>query len=152
MPLSSKRLERLVRQRDLLERLQRRELAEAITLRDRRARALAEANATRDLLLDADRPAGPVDLADLLAAGAYLQRLDRDIAAREAALAHSEEDVAEERAALMERRRDRRSLELLLERRRAEERLQRSRAESRQLDDFIAARWKPGTPATEDTP
>jgi flagellar export protein FliJ len=152
MSLPPKRLKRLIRQRDLLERLQRRELAEAIRLRDRRAHALGEAHASRDQLLQPAAPGRPVDIADLLAGAAYLRRLNRDIAARQAALHHSEEDVAEERALLLERRRDRRALELLLERRQAEERLRLARATARQLDDLVAARWRTATPPREDAP
>ncbi len=146
MPLSSKRLRRLIRQRELLERLQQRELAEAIALRNRRAAALAEARTSRELLLQAGPQPGPVDVTDRIAAAAYLVRIERDIAARDAALAHSEEDVAEERAALMERRRDRRAFELLLERRHAAERLERDRTLARQLDELVAARWRHPTP------
>lgn len=153
MPLSSKRLKRLIRQRELLERLQQRELAEAVALRDRRAAALAEAHRSRELLFDAGTPGGPVDVADLIAGAAYLARIERDIAARAAALAHSEDDVAEERAALMERRRDRRAFELLLDRRLAAERIERERAQARQLDDLVAARWRATTPSRpEDVP
>lgn len=150
MPISSKRLERLIRQRTLAERLQRRELAQAIAFRDLRARALAEAQATHETLLATGPRTGTIDIADLLATTAYLLRLERDIDTRRAALADSEEDVAEERAVLMERRRDRRALELLLQRRRAQEQLQRARAEQRRIDDLVAARWRPAQTAPQE--
>ncbi|WP_322794963.1 flagellar export protein FliJ [Tepidiforma sp.] len=143
MSLPPKRLKRLLRQRELLERVQQRELAEALALRNRRAAALEESRATREAVLDLPLEPGPLDPADLLARAAAIARLDREIAARGAALAHSDGDVAEEREALMERRRDRRALETLLERRLAAERLERARAQARQLDDFAAARWRP---------
>lgn len=153
MPIPSKRLERLIRQRALAEHLQQRELAQAIAFRDLRAHALAEAETTHEALLATGPRTGTVDIADLLATSAYLLRLEGDIAARRAALAESEEDVAEERAVLMERRRDRRALELLLERRRAQEHLQRARTEQRRIDDLVAARWRPAqNPPQEHLP
>jgi flagellar export protein FliJ len=144
MTLTPQRLKRLVTQRERLERIQEGELAEAQRLLLRREHALDESRQQRAAVLDAGAPArGPIDPADFLAAVAYLRRVEREIGAREAALAHSEADVAEERGVLLERRRDRKAVETLLDRRLEEERIARNRADIKRIDELATNRWIP---------
>lgn len=144
MPLTPQRLRRLVKHRERLERLQEQELAEAQRLYHIRARALAEATEQRERFLDAGPPhRGPISLADLLAGTEFLRRVERDIAARRAALATSELDVAEERALLLARRRDRKAMETLLDRRLDEERIAANRADIKRIDELASVRWRP---------
>lgn len=146
MTLTPQRLRRLVKQRERLEKLQEGELAEAMRLYRRREDALNESIGNREALLDTAFGGNALDIADLLAAGDYLGRVDREIAARRAALQHSASDVEEERAELMDRRRDRRAMETLLERRLEEERIERTRAEMRLIDELATTRWRPARP------
>ena len=146
MTLTPQRLRRLVKQRERLEKLQEGELAEALRLYRRREDALNESKANREALLDGPSTGGAVDLADLLAAGEYLRRVDREIVARGAALQHSANDVEEERAELMVRRRDRKAMEALLDKRLEEERIKRARAELRLIDELATTRWRPAKP------
>jgi flagellar export protein FliJ len=144
MTLTPQRLKRLVTQRERLERIQEGEFAEAQRLLLRREHALDESRQQRAAVLDAGAPArGPIDPADFLAAVAYLRRVEREIGAREAALAHSEADVAEERGVLLERRRDRKAVETLLDRRLEEERIARNRADIKRIDELATNRWIP---------
>lgn len=146
MTLTPQRLRRLVKQRERLEKLQEGELAEALRLYRRREDALNESKANREALLDGPSTGGAVDIADLLAAGEYLRRVDREIVARGAALQHSANDVEEERAELMVRRRDRKAMEALLDKRLEEERIERARAELRLIDELATTRWRPAKP------
>jgi flagellar export protein FliJ len=148
MTLSPQRLKRLVKQRERLEKLQEGELAEAMRLYRKREDALNESLGNRDQLMDSAAAEGPLDMADFLAAGAYLRRVDREIGARRAALDHSANDVEEERTELLLRRRDRKAMEALLDKRLEEERVERARAELRFIDELATTRWRPngGTP------
>lgn len=146
MTLTPQRLRRLVKQRERLEKLQEGELAEALRLYRRREDALNESKANREALLDGPSTGSALDLADLLAAGEYLRRVDREIVARGAALQHSANDVEEERAELMVRRRDRKAMEALLDKRLEEERIERARAELRLIDELATTRWRPAKP------
>jgi len=143
MTLTPQRLKRLVKQRERLEKLQEGELAEAMRLFRKREDALNESLQNRERLMDTTAGHGPLDMADFLAAGAYLRRVDREIGARKAALEHSANDVEEERAELMLRRRDRKAIEALLDRRLEEERIERARAELRLIDELATTRWRP---------
>lgn len=149
MSLTPQRLQRLVKHRERLERLQEHEYAKAQRLYFARLRALESTRADRERFLDAGPPAdGPVDMAGLLSGGDYRQRVEREIGARSAALAFSEEDVSEERAALLERRRDRKAMEALLDHRIEDERLQQQRRENKRIDELAVTRWqRPGTGA-----
>jgi flagellar export protein FliJ len=142
MTLTPQRLRRLMKQRERLERLQEKELAEALRLHARRAEALDESHSNREALLGVELGQGPLDLADLEAGMLYLRRVDREIEARSAALAHSANDVDEERGELMLKRRDRKAIEALLEKRLEEERLARKRAELRLIDELAVTRWQ----------
>ena len=146
MTLTPQRLRRLVKQRERLEKLQEGELAEALRLYRRREDALNESKANREALLDGPSTGSALDLADLLAAGEYLRRVDREIVARGAALQHSANDVEEERAELMVRRRDRKAMEALLDKRLEEERIERARAELRLIDELATTGWRPAKP------
>ena len=142
MTLSPKRLQRLVKHRERLERLQEERLAEARQQHVRRERALAETESRRDGLYESGAPAsGAVDPGEWAAAGAYLVRLQREIGARKAALAHSAETVEGERRELMERRRDVKAIETLLDHRQEEERLLASRADIKRIDELAGRRW-----------
>lgn len=143
MTLTPKRLRRLVKQRERLEKLQEGELAAATRLYRRREDALNESLGNREQLMESAANDGPLDVADFLAAGAYLRRVDREIGARRAALEHSANDVEEERNELLLRRRDRKAMEALLDKRLEEERIERSRAESRLIDELATTRWRP---------
>lgn len=145
MTLTPQRLKRLVKQRERLEKVQEGELAEAMRLFHRREDALNESLDNRESLLDTSF-GGALDLADLLAAGDYLRRVDREIGARRAALEHSANDVAEERAELLSRRRDRKAMEALLDKRLEEERIERARADLRLIDELATTRWRPNNP------
>jgi flagellar export protein FliJ len=146
MTLAPQRLKRLVKQRERLEKLQEGELAEAMRLYRRREESLNESLGNRTALLDRQGAVGSVDVADFLAAGDYLRRVDREIAARKAALEHSALDVEAERSELLLRRRDRKALETLLEKRLEEERIERARAELRLIDELATTRWRPTKP------
>ena len=144
MSLTPQRLRRLVRYRERLERLQELELAAAQRLYQARLSALESAQDERERALDEGVAAsGPVDTHDLLARIDYLRRAEREIGARRAALAHSADDVAEERGVLLERRRDRKAMEVLLDRRLEEDRVQARRDETRRIDEVAVTRWKP---------
>lgn len=146
MTLTPQRLKRLVKQRERLEKLQEGELAEAMRLYRRREDALNESVGNREALLDTSFGERALDIADLLAAGDYLRRVDREIVARKSALEHSANDVEEERAELMAKRRDRKAMEALLDKRLEEERIERARAELRLIDELATTRWRPNTP------
>ena len=146
MTLTPQRLKRLVKQRERLEKIQEGELAEAMRLYRRREDALNESLGNREALLDTSFGERALDVADLLAAGDYLRRVDREIVARKSALEHSANDVEEERAELMAKRRDRKAMEALLDKRLEEERIERARAELRLIDELATTRWRPNTP------
>jgi flagellar export protein FliJ len=144
MTLTPPRLRRLVTHRERLERLQELELAEAQRLRLVRQQALEESHASRTRLLDAGVPAhGPVEPADLASNTDYLLRVQREIRARAAAVAHSDDEVAEEREVLLSRRRDRKAMEALLDSRVEEERIARNRADIKRIDELAVNRWRP---------
>ena len=150
MTLTPQRLRRLVKQRERLERLQEQELAEAQRLYATRENALHESQGEREALLDTAVPwTGPIEPEDLVAGIAFLRRVDREIGARRAALAHSAEDVALEREELLSRRRDRKAMETLLDHRVEEERLAAGRAERKLIDELASTRWVRPSPAQE---
>ncbi len=132
-----------MKHRERLEKLQEGELAQAMRLYRKREEALNESRSNREQLLDTQFSGRALDIADFLAAGEYLTRVDREIVARTAALRHSENDVEEERSELLARRRDRKAMETLLERRLEEERVERKRAELRLIDELATTRWRP---------
>jgi len=150
MALSAQRLKRLVAHRERLERLQEQELAGAVRVLRIRQQALDAARASRVEVLATDPGS---DLAARQGVIDYLQRLDREIAAKDAAVRHSLEDVDAERATLRERSRDRKAMESLLEKRVEEERVERNRADIRRLDDVAGRRWfdANGVAAAADT-
>lgn len=143
MTLTPQRLKRLVKQRERLEKLQEGELAEALRLFRKRQDSLNESLGNREQLMDTAAAEGPLDMADFIAAGAYLRRVDREIGARRAALEHSAIDVEEERNELLLRRRDRKAMETLLEKRLEDERIERARADMRLIDELATTRWRP---------
>lgn len=146
MTLTPQRLKRLVKQRERLEKVQEGELAEAMRLYRRREEALDESLRNREALLETQFGGGSYDIADRMAAGEYLIRVDREIGARRAALDHSAVDVEEERTELLARRRDRKAMEALLDQRQEEERRERARAELRLIDELATTRWRQRTP------
>ena len=142
MTLTPQRLTRLVKQRERLERLQEQELAEAQRLYATRESALLESQASREGALDSPIPSlGQLRPEDLALNVAFLRRVDREIAARSAALAHSAEDVSLERDELLARRRDRKAMETLLEHRLEDERLAAQREERKLIDELASTRW-----------
>ncbi len=85
---------------------------------------------------------GRIEPTDLICGAAYMLRVERDIGARRAAVAHSEDDVAAEREELLARRRDRKAMETLLEHRLEEERIARNRADIKRIDELAVNRWQ----------
>lgn len=154
MALTAQRLERLVAYRARLERTQELELAKAAALHAEKLRAVDERVQAREALFAAGLPrGGDVDPAELAAASAYVRRLEREIAARRAAAAHAERGVEVQRGVLLERRRDRRAMEILLERRRAEQALAGRRRETAHIDELAVTRWvRPAAPAEGSAP
>lgn len=144
MTLDPQRLRRLVTYRERLEHLQEQELAEAQRLFVVRMNALTQSRQERERFLDTPVPdRGPVSAPDLAAGLHYRDRIEREIGARQAAVAHSEADVAEEREVLLARRRDRKAMEALLDRRLEEERIARARADIKRIDELAINRWQP---------
>ena len=143
MPLTPDRLRRLVRQREQLETLQEGRLGKALGQKAERELAVRESQSARaNHLIEArGSGSGPVDPLLLAAGSAYTVRLDRDIAARKAALAHSETDVDVERDRLLDRRRDRRAMETLLEKWLAERKLTLNRMQAKRIDEQATVRW-----------
>lgn len=141
MTMTPERLRRLVKHRDRLERLQQLRLAGAQRKRAERERALADSRGRRVALLDAELPTGPVDIDSLVSGAVHLVALDREIDARQAAVAHSDGEVALERGNLLERRRDLKAVETLLDRRLEEQRALEMRAEAKRIDELAAQRW-----------
>jgi len=143
MSLSAERLNRLVKHRERLERIQEGALGAELRAQAERQRALDETRGQRHELYEAGGPpGGPVDLALLDASIAFLGRLERDEGARLSALAASQRAVAEERELLLERRRDRKAMEALLDRRVEADRLEAQRAERKRIDELGVIRWQ----------
>jgi flagellar export protein FliJ len=133
----------LVTYRERLERLQEQELAEAQRLYVVRMSALTQSRQERERFLDTPVPGrGPLDPADLAAGRYYRERIEREIGAKQAAVAHSEADVAEERDLLLARRRDRKAIEALLDRRNEEDRVARNRVDIKRIDELAISRWQ----------
>lgn len=142
MTLTPERLRRLVRHRDRLERVQEIRVAAAQRRRGERARALAESRDRRVALLSVGVPGGVVvDIETLASTVAHMVALDREIAARTAALSHSDDEVGLEMGSLLERRRDRKAVETLLDRQMEEARLARAKADTRRMDELAGRRW-----------
>jgi len=143
MPLTPDRLRRLVRQREQLETLQEGRLGKALGQKAHRELAVRESQSTRAAFFVEARGSGEGEVDPmLLAAGrAYTLRLDREIAARKAALAHSETDVEIERDRLLDRRRDRRAMETLLEKWLADRKIAINRSQAKRLDEQATVRW-----------
>jgi hypothetical protein len=143
MSLTPARLRRITRHRRRLERLQEQQFAlarQATVERERAAAAAVQAHAAA--LDEGGQACGPVDLALLGSASAYLVRTRRTIAAREAALRQSR--VAEEavRETLLDRRRDRKATETLLDARLADDRRRREQMEARRIDESATHNWQ----------
>ncbi len=143
MPLTPDRLRRLVRQREQLETLQEGRLGKALGQKAQRELAVRESQTARTSFFVEARGTGEgiVDPTLLAAGRAYSIRLDRDIAARKSALAHSETDVEIERDRLLDRRRDRRAMETLLEKWLAECKVAANRTQAKRLDEQATVRW-----------
>jgi flagellar export protein FliJ len=142
MPLTPKRLQRLVTHREHLEKLQERRLAEVHRAHRTREEALAAARQSRETYLALGAPAaGTLDITTLGAGAAFGLRMEREIEARLAALRHSGNAVEFERQQLLSRRRDRKAMETLLERRVEAERLGERRHEVKRMDEAAGQRW-----------
>jgi len=142
MTLSRARLQRLVRHRERLERIQEGHLAASLRRQAERQAALEATLRLRSRVLTVPVPArGSVDLLALEAVSASMVRFRRETDTRRAALDHSRREVEQERHRLMERRRDRKAMERLLKRRLEQERIQRERAERRLMDEVASIRW-----------
>lgn len=138
MSLSAARLQRLLAYRERRERLQQQELAAALRAHGERERRLADARHEREAALAGAPQPNATDAASAID---FLQRVAREIATGEAALAHSQTLVERERETLRTRSGERKAMEILLARREAEERAARSRAETQQLNEIGARRW-----------
>ena len=143
MPLTARRLKRLVHYRERLERLQELELGKAHAARNERAAALDAVVNEKSAYLNTRASASPLDLVQLMANQAYSARLDNLRIARISALRYSDQVVESERETLLARSRDRKAMERLLERRLEDERLLARRAETQRLDEVAISRWSP---------
>jgi flagellar export protein FliJ len=150
MSLTPQRLKKLVTYRERLEHVQEGKLGVAQRSHQQRERALADTSALRESLFEAGWPAAgafePIDLELVLA---YVGRLEREIAATNAALVHSANGVAFEREQLLIRRRDRKAMETLLDRERESERKAALRKEQRVLDEVALRGWPSTSNGTE---
>ena len=141
MALTPNRLQKLVTYRERLAKLQERELALTAQRQAERQRAVDAALSARGQLLDEPSATGPLDPLVLGSAIGYLGRVDREIEARYAALAHSRAEVEVEREKLLGRRRDHKAMAALLESARARLRHERQRGEMAALDEQAGSRW-----------
>ena len=152
MPLSAKRLKRILDHRERLERLQEGQLAAAARRRDERAAALKDTETRREEIFAAGAPAaGRLDALELHTNALAIIALEREALARSSALAHSEREVERERDVMLERRRDRKAMETLLDRRLEAERRERLRSEALRLDELAGIRWTQATREREAT-
>lgn len=138
MSSKSQRLRRLVRYRDQLERVQQQRLAVALHAHAEREHQLAVARDQREATLRVPPVTDPTEAGGR---DAFLLRLDREITAREAALAHSAGLVQDERSALLARSRDRKAMETLLDHAAEAERAARRLAERKQADAVAGRQW-----------
>ena len=144
MSLTKARLQRLVKHRERLERLQEGKLAGELRAEAERQRAVDATRAARAEFFDAGiAHTGPVDPLLLAVGAAYTVRLEREEEARLSALAHSQRQVEAERDVLLEKRRDRKAMDALLEHRVEEERVERNRLERIRIDEVASTRWQP---------
>ena len=141
MALTPRRLKKLVTYRERLEKLQERELALTAQRQAERQRALDAAIDARGQSLGEAVATGPLDPLVLTSAISYLGRMDREIEARHAALAHSSDETEAERAKLLGRRRDRKAMEALLERAREQIRRDGQRGAMAAIDEQAGSRW-----------
>lgn len=139
--MTAKRLLRLVAYRERLEGLQEAVLARAVQRQAERRAALAASASARATLIATEVPEGTLDPFAFHIAGIYLRALDRQVEARQSALAHSDLEVQQERERLLERRRNRKAMDSLLQRRLAEAREERNRGAIAQLDEQARVRW-----------
>lgn len=140
MSLSKPRLQRLMRQRERLERAQEAALGAAVRAQTKRSEAVrAAVEHRRAVVWDASsRPGDPLLR---ITTRAHLDATDRAIDARRAALRHAGDATEREREALLARRRDRLAIQALLDRLEREERERRARRERLVLDEAAAHRW-----------
>jgi len=134
-------MKKLVTYRERLEKLQERELALAAQRRAERQLALDRSRNARGELLDYTPEPGPIDPTVLAAATVYLGRVDREIEARSAALAHSDAEVDVEREKLLVHRRDRKAMEVLRDRALERVRAEQQRNEAAAIDEVATTRW-----------
>ena len=140
MSLSKRRLQRLLRQRERLERAQEVALGAAVRAQAQRARAVEHSMQHRVAVMR-DAVARPADALYRVTTRAHIEATDRAIEARRAALRHAGDDTARERGALLARRRDRLALQTLLDRVEREERQRAARRDRRRLDEAAAQGW-----------
>lgn len=143
MKRSLRRIARLVSYRERLERVAERSLAEARRAALVRAERLAATRSAREALLrEGGAPrSGTVELELLVTGQAHGRQLLRLAEAQAAALAHARELERQRLAELLDRRRERRALELLFERRRALWLRDERRCAMERLDEFATVRW-----------
>ncbi len=152
MKRSLRRIARLISYRERLERAAERSLAEARRAALVRAERLAATRSARETLLreGGPPPSGTVELELLVTGQAHGRQLLRLAEAQAAALAHAREQEGQRLAALLDRRRERRALELLLQRRRALWLREERRRAMERLDEFATVRWWRGRSGTGD--
>ena len=150
MTLTPRRLKKLVSYRERLEQVQEGKLAIAQRAHRERERSLADTRALRESLFATGAPAnGTFEPADLERGLAYVGRLEREIAATNAALVHSATAVAFERDELLIRRRDRKAMETLLDREQEFQRRTELREEQKALDEVALRGWPSRTNGRE---
>jgi len=142
MSLTPDRLKRLVAYRERLEHLQEGKLGDAQRAHATREATLFATGERREAQFAIGAPSsGTVEPSDLALGRAYVERLDREMAASRAALVHSNNAVVFEREQLLIR--DRKALESLLEKRIEEDRGQEGRADRATLDEVALRDWTP---------
>lgn len=132
------RLERVRALRKHGEDLAKQELAGALTRRSACAEALRADEARLDDARTAHRDAGaaPLSATELVARQAYLERMERSVAAAALDLDLSDDEVASRRDVLAQAARARETLERLKERQRSEHARELARREGVELDEI----------------
>ncbi|GAB4326139.1 MAG: hypothetical protein Kow0010_09090 [Dehalococcoidia bacterium] len=140
MSLSKRRLQRLLRQRERLERAQEAALGAATRAQAQRAKAVDDTVRHRVAVVR-DASGRPADALYRVTTRAHIEATDRAIEARRAALRHAGDATEREREALLARRRDRLALQTLLDRVEREERQRLARLDRRRLDEAATQGW-----------
>lgn len=133
------RLEKVRRIRQGVEDRAREELAASLTARRESEEVVASSHRRVGGALDVQRRVAALSgasSAELIAAQAYLERVESERSLAERVLGHHEESVEERRAALADAARDRQAMDRLRERRLADHAVEAGRAAAATLDEL----------------